>query len=76
LPIVHGFLLNNTHLFIGFTVFEESGLAGGNHSYIYINRNKNSKAKLREDIFKTYLTWFSYLFENGKVEYSSFNYRD
>lgn len=71
LPVIHGFLLNNTHLFLGFTVFEEAGLAGGNYSYIYINKSKKNNLKLREDLFKTYATWFTYLFENGKPEYSS-----
>lgn len=73
LPTIHGFLVNNTHLFVGFTVFEKNGLAGGNYSYLYINRSKKNKEKFRDDIFKTYTTWFNYLFDNGILEFSSTN---
>ena len=63
-PVIHGFLINDEHLFIGFTRFEGGALCGGDSPYLYINRSNTSKFK--ESLIKTYKTWFEYLHRTGK----------
>ncbi len=67
-PIIHGFLIDDEYLIIGFTHFESGGLVGGATPYLYIERDKNSQFK--EDLFTTYKTWFHFWLVNGTKEIS------
>ncbi len=66
LPITHGFIVDDEHLLLGFTHFENAGIVGGVTPYIYIKRDKNSKFK--EGLFKSYRTWFNYLWSQGTLQ--------
>ncbi|MDC8832503.1 hypothetical protein [Alteromonas gilva] len=63
-PIIHGFVIDDEHLFIGFTHFEAGGLVGGATPYMYIKRDINSAFK--QSLFKTYNTWFTHWTKYGE----------
>lgn len=63
-PVMHGFLIDEEHLLIGFTHFEAGNLIGGASPYIYVQRDRSSPFK--ESLFLTYKTWFGYWLKNGR----------
>lgn len=66
LPVTHGFIVDEEHLLLGFTHFENAGIVGGVTPYIYIKRDKDSRFK--EGLFKSYSTWFNYLWSQGTLQ--------
>lgn len=66
-PVMHGFLLDGSHLFIALTYFKnEKDLFGGNMPYLYIKRN--NRFQFNKGVFLSYETWFTYLWSQGKKE--------
>ena len=63
-PTMHGFVINDEHLLMGFTHFEQGGLIGGATPYLYLRRDRSSKFK--ESLFKTYTSWFNHWTRIGK----------
>ncbi|WP_207060911.1 hypothetical protein [Motiliproteus sp. SC1-56] len=65
-PVIHGFLIDDEHLLLGFTHFSGGGLVGGATPYIYIKKDSNSE--LNKALFLTYKSWFDYWIKNGRNE--------
>ncbi|MGL1957538.1 MAG: hypothetical protein OCD00_09510 [Colwellia sp.] len=63
LPVMHGFLIDDEHLIMGFTHFSNGGLVGGSSPYIYVKRDRSSPFK--ESLFVTYKSWFDYWLKHG-----------
>lgn len=64
IPIMHGFLIDDEHLFLGFSHFEQGGLVGGNTPYIYVQRD--IKSEFKKELFSMYSTWFDHYWNSGK----------
>jgi hypothetical protein len=56
LPIFYGFILNDKHLFLGFTEIIAGKIMGGTTPYIYLKFNKTSK--LNVHYFNMFNSWF------------------
>lgn len=57
LPIFYGFILNDKHLFLGFTEIVNGKIMGGTTPYIYLKFNKTSK--LNVHYFNMFNSWFN-----------------
>jgi hypothetical protein len=57
LPIIYGFILNDKHLFLGFTEIIDGKIMGGTTPYIYLKFNKTSK--LNVHYFNMFNSWFN-----------------
>lgn len=56
LPVIYGFLLNDNHLFLGFTEIKEGKISGGNTPYLYLKHDKTSI--LNVHYFNVFSSWF------------------
>jgi hypothetical protein len=65
-PIFHGFILNDEHLFIGFTEIHNGKIIGGTKPYLYLWRDKNQDSELNAHFFRFYKDWFNYYWELSK----------
>ncbi len=63
LPHYHGFIINETHLFIGFTQIVNGKIMGGNYPYLYIRKDKTSK--WNQHLFNMFISWFNYTWETS-----------
>ncbi|MFK0246251.1 hypothetical protein ACIQUM_16235 [Amycolatopsis azurea] len=68
-PVLHGFLVDNRHLYIGFTEFSHGKLHGGEFSYLYLDRKKTDP--MTAHLFRVYRSWFDYHWQQGKSLCSS-----
>ena len=66
LPHFHGFVINEKHLFVGFTEIEAGKLMGGKYPYIYILRNDRSQ--FSKHLFDMFLSWFNYTWETSQTK--------
>jgi len=66
-PVVHGFLLNNKHLFLSFTEIENGKLKGGTFPYVYMEFNFSSR--LNRHYFNMFKTWFEHIWSSSKQTY-------
>lgn len=66
-PVFHGFLINEEHLFLGFTEISTDKIVGGNKPYLYLWRSGNSDSELNTHYFKFYKDWFNYYWQISKV---------
>lgn len=65
-PIFHGFILNDEHLFLGFTEIHSNKIIGGTKPYLYLWRNENKESELNSHFFKFYTDWFDYYWKISK----------
>ena len=62
-PIFHGFLVNQTHLYLGFTEIVDNKISGGEFPYrLYTYKND---CDLTKHYFKLFQTWFKHTWENS-----------
>ncbi len=59
-PIIHGFIINNKHLFLGYTEIEGSKLMGGLKPYIYLNKQEHNSSLIALHYFACFRSWFDY----------------
>jgi hypothetical protein len=59
-PIVHGFLLNDRYLFLGFCEIVNGKLMGGIMPYISISKNGLKDSIVTNHFFNLFNHWFSY----------------
>ena len=59
-PIFHGFLLNDEHLFLGFTEIEGGKLVGGTKPYLYLNKKNENISDITLHYFSFFKNWFYY----------------
>lgn len=62
-PVIHGFLINDQHLYIGFTEIIKGKLHGGCFPYRYYRYNKD--CPLNVHYFRLFKSWFHYVWENS-----------
>lgn len=60
---VHGFLIGNSHLYLGFTEFSYGKLHGGEFAYFYLRHRKSDE--MTAHLFRMYRTWFTYHWNRG-----------
>lgn len=63
-PVIHGFLLNNKHLFLSFTEIDSGKLKGGSFPYVYMEFNHSSR--LNKHYFNMFKTWFEHIWNSSK----------
>ncbi|HZY80951.1 MAG TPA: hypothetical protein VFE50_15620 [Cyclobacteriaceae bacterium] len=66
-PVIHGFVINNKHLFISFTEVSNEKLKGGTFPYCYMEFDHTSD--LNRHYFNMYRTWFDYMWDSSKPAY-------
>ncbi|MBS1514581.1 MAG: hypothetical protein JSS63_06095 [Bacteroidetes bacterium] len=59
-PIFHGFLLNDEHLFIGFTELKEGKIIGGIKPYIHLWNDGKTRSDFNSHYFNFFKNWFDY----------------
>ncbi len=57
-PIAHGFIINDTHVFLGFTEVEDGKLKGGIKPYIYLNKQECTSSAIAQHYFTFFRSWF------------------
>ena len=65
-PIFHGFLLNNEHLFLGFTEIPEGKIVGGIKPYLHLWKEGKSTSEFNLHYFKFFSNWFNYYWNISK----------
>lgn len=63
-PVIHGFVVNNQHFFIGFTEVRNGKLQGGVFPYIYCKRNEGGS--FNSHICDMFSSWVSYIWDDSK----------
>ncbi|WP_216209195.1 hypothetical protein [Amycolatopsis aidingensis] len=64
-PTVHGFLIGDSHLYLGFTEFSHGKLHGGEFAYYYLRHRKSDE--MTAHLFRMYRSWFAYYWNRGTV---------
>lgn len=64
-PTIHGFLVDDAHLYLGFTEFHGGKLHGGQFSYLYLSRRKSDE--MTAHLFRMFRSWFLYHWDRGAV---------
>lgn len=59
-PILHGFLLNDEHLFIGFTEIINGKLLGGTKPYLHLSKKAGNISTVTSHYFSFFKHWFNY----------------
>ena len=59
-PIIHGFVINKEHLFLGFTNIENGKLIGGTQPYIHLTKSDNNPSHLTNHYFQFFDDWFKH----------------
>ncbi len=57
-------MINERHLFLGFTEIKAGKLHGSNNPYIYLDSDSKTDATVH--YFRFYKTWFDYYWNHGK----------
>ncbi len=63
-PVMHGFMINKKHLFLGFTEIKNHKLYGGGFPYQYYKFQKSSDSNVH--CFQVFNSWFDYTWKNAK----------
>ncbi|AXG71473.1 hypothetical protein KORDIASMS9_03730 [Kordia sp. SMS9] len=63
-PLIHGFIINNEHLFLGFTEIVNKKLHGGVFPYLYLKKDNSSD--LNKHYFNFFKSWFDYYWMNAE----------
>lgn len=66
LPVIHGFLINDKYLYLGFTQIESGKLQGGQYPYFFMKYDRHSKLTMH--CFSMFRSWFAKKWEAGKVQ--------
>jgi len=64
-PTVHGFLVDDSHLYLGFTEFHGGKLHGGQFAYLYLSRSGSDE--MTAHLFRVFRSWFMYHWKRGAV---------
>ncbi|RYY33867.1 MAG: hypothetical protein EOP46_15195 [Sphingobacteriaceae bacterium] len=59
-PIYHGFIINDEHLFVSFTYFNEGKLIGRNQPYLHVTSEGENPSKLTKHYFRFFKDWFNH----------------
>lgn len=62
-PTIHGFLVGETHLYLGFTEFSHGKLHGGEFAYYHLRHRKSDE--MTAHLFRMYRSWFDYYWNRG-----------
>ncbi|MGV9300598.1 hypothetical protein [Amycolatopsis sp. NPDC003676] len=62
-PVLHGFLVDNRHLYLGFTEFVQGKLHGGEFGYLYLDRL--AADPMTAHLFRVYRSWFEFQWNHG-----------
>ena len=65
-PVIHGFLINESHLYFSHTELVKGKLSGGHMPYRYIQYNKSSQ--LVKQYYNCYNSWFNYYWEHSELK--------
>jgi len=65
-PIYHGFILNDEHLFLGFTELENGKVIGGIKPYIHLKKDKDNYSDFTTHYFTFFKDWFYYYWTISK----------
>lgn len=65
-PIYHGFIINNEHLFLGFTELENGKLVGGIKPYIHLKIDSDSPTDFTVHYFTFFTDWFEFYWKQSK----------
>jgi hypothetical protein len=64
-PILHGFLMNDEHLFLGFTEIINGKLFGGTRPYLHLCKQENM-SDITSHYFSFFKSWFEYYWSISK----------
>jgi len=62
-PVVHGFLVGDSHLYLGFTEFSNGKLQGGQFPYLYVRADESDA--MSSHLFRVYRSWFDYYWKQS-----------
>lgn len=62
-PVLHGFLVDDRHLYLGFTEFAQGKLHGGEFGYLYLDRKHADP--MTAHLFRVYRSWFEHHWKHG-----------
>lgn len=62
-PVLHGFLVDDRHLYLGFTEFAQGKLHGGEFGYLYLDGKHTDP--MTAHLFRVYRSWFEHLWKHG-----------
>jgi hypothetical protein len=62
-PVLHGFLVDDRHLYLGFTEFAQGKLHGGEFGYLYLDRKHADP--MAAHLFRVYRSWFEHHWKHG-----------
>ncbi len=57
-PVAHGFIINDTHVFLSFTEVKDGKLIGGIKPYIYLNKQQSDSSSIALNYFTFFKSWF------------------
>lgn len=66
-PIFHGFLVNDEHLFLGFTEIDNGKLLGGTKPYLHLCKKTKNNSEITLHYFNSYSHWFYYYWGISKT---------
>jgi hypothetical protein len=66
-PIAHGFIINDTHVFLGFTEIKDGKLIGGIKPYIYLNKQQYESSQIALHYFTFFKSWFNCYWNNSNT---------
>ncbi|MGW4525476.1 hypothetical protein [Amycolatopsis sp. NPDC004378] len=62
-PVLHGFLVDDRHLYLGFTEFAQGKLHGGEFGYLYFD--SKGADPMTAHLFRVYRSWFEHHWKHG-----------
>jgi hypothetical protein len=62
-PVLHGFLVDDRHLYLGFTEFAQGKLHGGEFGYLYLDSKHTDP--MTAHLFRVYRSWFEHQWKHG-----------
>ena len=65
-PIFHGFLVNEEHLFLGFTEIVNGKLIGGTKPYLHLCKQPDDTSEITAHYFNIFKDWFEYYWTRSK----------
>lgn len=66
-PVIHGFMINDIHLFLGFTEIINGKLKGGTKPYLYLNKQEHFSSKITIHYYTCFKTWFNHYWSISKT---------
>jgi hypothetical protein len=66
-PIIHGFLINDIHLFLGFTEIISGKLKGGAKPYLYLNKQEHTSSLIALHYYSCFKSWFDHYWSISKT---------